>query len=131
MFSGKSTTAKGEQAHANAAPGTEMQQDSAQQPLSIGAVNDPMEQEADLMADGIMRMPESPVIQRRCACCEEDRPLQRKSLSAGIAPFIQTKANEGAATASDAVTTQINDTRGGGNSLPGPTKTFMESRFGS
>ena len=55
--------------------------------LSFGAVDDPLEAEADRAADQVMRMPASEVaaaaapaaVQRRCAACDEDegtlRPL--------------------------------------------------------
>lgn len=50
--------------------------------LSIGAVNDPLEAEADAMAERVMRMPDVPVVQRKCAECEkEDKNLQRKPLA--------------------------------------------------
>jgi hypothetical protein len=53
--------------------------------LSIGAVNDPLEYEADAMADKVMSMQEVPVvassgaggIQRKCAGCEEKRIIHR------------------------------------------------------
>lgn len=99
--------------------------------LSVGAVNDPLEEEADAMADKVMRMPEAPFIQRKCAHCkEEEQQIQRKPLSASITPFIQTKsANSG--TASDSLTNQINTTKGSGNTIDAATKSFMESRFGT
>ncbi len=48
--------------------------------LTIGAVNDPLEHEADAMAERVMRMPDPatvssaspPRISRKCAACEED-----------------------------------------------------------
>jgi Domain of unknown function (DUF4157) len=104
---------------------------SIQRKLSIGAVDDPLESEADAMADKVMRMPETPFVQRKCAHCEEEEKVQRKSLSADITPFIQTKGGDGSGTASDTVTQQINATRGSGNSMDRPTQSFMESRFGT
>ena len=83
------------------------------------------------MADRVMRMPDTPLVQRKCAGCEEEKEkLQRKPLAASITPFIQTKGAEDG-TASDAVTSQINATKGSGNDLDGNTKSFMESRFGA
>jgi Domain of unknown function (DUF4157)/Annexin len=99
--------------------------------LEIGSVKDPLEAEADAMADRVMRMPDTPLVQRKCAGCEEEKEkLQRKPLAASITPFIQTKGAEDG-TASDAVTSQINATKGSGNDLDGNTKSFMESRFGA
>src|SRR5437899_1504796 len=40
--------------------------------LSVGAANDPLEHEADAMADKVMRMPETSFIQRKCACADRD-----------------------------------------------------------
>jgi outer membrane protein OmpA-like peptidoglycan-associated protein len=60
---------------------------SVQRKLSIGAVDDPLENEADAMADKVMRMPEQPFVQRKCATCDEEE-IQRKPASS-ITPFIQ------------------------------------------
>ena len=94
--------------------------------LSIGAVDDPLEHEADAMADTVMRMPEPNFIQRKCAHCEEEE-AQRKPL----ASFIQKKESATSNTTSDATHTQIQATRGGGSAMSGNTKSFMESRFGT
>ncbi|HEY8917509.1 MAG TPA: hypothetical protein VIM87_13780, partial [Chitinophaga sp.] len=53
--------------------------------LNVGAVDDPLEKEADNIADTVMRMPEPSFIQRKCAHCEEEEKVQRKPLT----PFIQ------------------------------------------
>jgi hypothetical protein len=94
--------------------------------LSIGATDDPLEDEADAMADKVMRMPEPNFIQRKCAHCEEEEKVQRKSLI----PFIQKKEN-GNSTASNVISSQIRSTKGSGNRMTGTTKSFMESRFGA
>jgi hypothetical protein len=101
-----------------------------QRKLSIGSVDDPLEQEADTMADTIMRMPEQPFVQRKCAHCDEEEKVQRKPLAASITPFIQTKGADGG-TASDTVTQQINTTSGSGGRMDGHTQSFMQSRFGT
>jgi LysM repeat protein len=101
-----------------------------QRKLSIGSADDPLEQEADVIADTIMRMPQSPFVQRKCAQCEEEEKLQMKPLASSITPFIQTKGADGG-TASDAVTQKINATRGSGSNMDRPTQSFMESRFGT
>ena len=93
--------------------------------LSIGAVDDPMEYEADAMADTVMRMPEPNLIQRKCTHCAEEE-VQRKPL----ASFVQRKEKEDGNTISDATHNQVEATRGGGSAMPANTKTFMESRFG-
>ena len=40
--------------------------------LSVGAVDDPLEYEADAVADKVMRMPNQSFIQRKCTSCEEE-----------------------------------------------------------
>ncbi len=99
-----------------------------QRKLSIGSPDDPLEHEADAIADRVMRMPESSFIQRKCAECEEEEKLQRKPLASSVTPFIQAKES---VTASDSVSQKINSTRGGGSSMDSGTKSFMESRFGT
>ena len=105
--------------------------------LTVGAPDDPLEHEADAMADTVMRMPNvsdtfsgSSFLQRKCAACEEEEKAQRKPLSASITPFIQTKTN-GEGTTSASLSSKINSSRGSGSSMDNGTKTFMESRFGS
>ena len=100
---------------------------SVQLRLAVGAVDDPMEREADDMADQVMRMPEPTFIQRKCAHCEEEEKAQRKPLTS----FIQKKGNDGGTTASAAVSQQINATRGSGSAMDTPVQRFMESRFGA
>lgn len=94
--------------------------------LSIGSVDDPMEKEADQMADSIMRMPAPQFVQRKCAHCEEEAKLQQKPQSS----FIQTKRDV-QTIASEAITSTIASTKGAGAPLPKTTKSFMESRFGN
>ncbi len=110
-------------------PPTSMHGGWIQAKLEIGAVDDPLEREADAMADKVMRMPlsgaefagiSSPVIQRKCADCEqEDEKLQRKSVS-----------NNGGGFASPQLSSQITSTRGGGLGLDTQTRGFMENGFG-
>jgi hypothetical protein len=108
--------------------------------LAIGAVNDPLEAEADTMADKVMRMPvpannskqaagSGAGIQRKCDECEEEK-IQRRPLASSITPYIQAKGGEGG-TASTVVTNQINATKGSGSSMDTSTQSFMESRFGT
>ena len=101
-----------------------------QRKLSIGTVDDPLEYEADAMADQVMRMPESNFIQRKCARCEEGEQVQRKPLAASITPFIQKKGADGG-TAIEGVTNKINSTKGSGSGMDSNTQNFMQSRFGT
>jgi len=99
-----------------------------QRKLLVGAADDPLEAEADAMADKVMRMPETSFIQRKCAHCEEEeRSIQRRPM----ASFIQKKGSESGHVADDEVSNAIQSTRGGGNALPEGTRDFMESRFGT
>jgi len=95
--------------------------------LSIGSPEDPLEDEADAIADKVMRMPEQSFVQRKCAHCEEEEKAQRKPL----APFIQKKSATSNHIASDTISSQIHATKGKGSSIPETTKSFMESRFGT
>ncbi len=98
--------------------------------LSIGAANDPMEHEADAMADKVMRMPETSFIQR-CSCgAYDDDHVQLKPLASQVTPFIQAKS-DGASTVNDTVSTRIKSSMNGGSQMQGDTKSFMESRFGT
>jgi hypothetical protein len=74
--------------------------------LSVGAVSDPLEDEADAMADKVMRMPERNFIQRKCAQCEEEERAQRKPLI----PFIQRKEFKSTGRTNEDTPTLINDT---------------------
>jgi Domain of unknown function (DUF4157) len=104
-----------------------LQKTSIQFKLAIGTPDDPLENEADSIADTIMRMPEQNFIQRKCAHCEEEEKLQRKPL----ASFIQRKESSSGTVASDAVSNLINASKGNGNSMDSHTQTFMQSRFGA
>ncbi|MDN3581246.1 eCIS core domain-containing protein [Mucilaginibacter flavus] len=57
--------------------------------LSVGAPNDPFEQEADDMADKVMRMPESRNVQRNPANDVDDNKVSLKPLAGQVTPFLQ------------------------------------------
>ncbi len=94
--------------------------------LTVGAVNDPLEREADAAADRVMRMADAnvalaapPMLNRKCAACEdEELGLQRKASgrdsSGGVAPPIV-----------DAVLASP------GRALDPATRDFMGTRFGA
>jgi outer membrane protein OmpA-like peptidoglycan-associated protein len=104
--------------------------------LAISQPGDPDEEEADRVADQVMRMAKpTPIssspgtIQRKCAACEaggatcpkceEEEKLQRKE-KPGHAP--QT---------TPAIHSQIAALRGGGQPLPPSVRAFFEPRFGA
>jgi len=125
-----------ETAPSNQATDTEVERNDRlpiQLKLSVGAANDPLEHEADAMADKVMRMPEKPFVQRKASasCCDyDDEHIHLKPLSRQVSPFIQTKAENGGAV-SPAVAEGISATQGGGSAMNSSTKSFMESRFGN
>jgi hypothetical protein len=104
--------------------------------LNIGAADDPLEQEADRVADTIMRMsiPGTPMlsgtvpgIQRKCAACAQEEELQRKP----FAGTIRRKGEGSGQTAPPAITSRIHATRGSGGRMDSATQLFMGSRFGT
>ncbi|MGH8563234.1 MAG: eCIS core domain-containing protein [Gammaproteobacteria bacterium] len=114
--------------------------------LKIGEQNDKFEQEADRVAEQVMRMPDSEMAQisgtgeavkRKCAACAsgkslcpkcapEEEQLHRKPLlprtktSAGQAPQLTSQ-----------LSAQISALRGSGRPLPPSARAFFEPRFGA
>src|SRR5689334_7783739 len=93
--------------------------------LSVSSPDDPYEQEADRVADQVMRMPAStphvashaaPVVQRVCSKCEEEE-LQRSEES-GAVPTIDAPLES-----------SISALAGRGDPLPHSVRSFMEPRF--
>ncbi|MEO0626195.1 MAG: DUF4157 domain-containing protein [Bacteroidota bacterium] len=100
--------------------------------LTVNAPNDKYEQEADAMADRVMRMPAQeeeqmqmkPLaegIQRKCTHCEEE--AQRKPL--------MRKAGGGGMEAPKGLSAQLNNSKGGGVPLPKQTLQRMNRGFGT
>lgn len=67
------------------------QRSTIQAKLTVGAANDQYEDEADRVAQQVMRMPESPQVQREMAP-EDEEALQTKPLAATITPLVQREA---------------------------------------
>lgn len=96
--------------------------------LTVGQAGDQYEQEADAVADKVMRMPEENFIQKKCAHCEEEeKQVQRKPIVNGI---VQAKG-DGNVVAGDTVSSKINSSRGNGSTMDSNTQSFMSSRFGT
>ncbi len=128
MFSAKSTFNKaGSNAKPAASSGKEV---SIQRQLTVGKEDDPMEKEADVVADKVMRMPEQNFIQRKCAECEKEEMLHRKSLNETITPFIQTKSDS-APVVTNNTAQSIESSQGQGSPMDGHTNSYMSSRFGT
>jgi hypothetical protein len=97
-----------------------------QRKLVVGHVNDPLEHEADRVADTVLGMPVDgvkvsaapPQISRKCAACDEDEDLQKKS--AGTA---ESSVGE----APDLVREVL---RSPGHPLDAATRAYFEPRFG-
>ncbi|SHJ78903.1 eCIS core domain-containing protein [Pseudozobellia thermophila] len=71
------------------------QKKAVQCKLAIGQPNDRYEQEADAVADQVMKMPATqiPPVQRKCKACEEEE-VQMKPLSQTITPVLQKQEEE-------------------------------------
>ncbi|NEU77633.1 DUF4157 domain-containing protein [Nostoc sp. UIC 10630] len=104
--------------------------------LTVGEPGDKYEQEADWMANQVMRMvvPDKvnaqsvqsvqDSLQRKCAACEqEEDKVQTK-------PSIQT-ATDGGLQAGSNIESRLNSSKGGGSPLPDEVRSFMEPRFGA
>ncbi|MEA5601283.1 eCIS core domain-containing protein [Nostoc sp. UHCC 0252] len=98
--------------------------------LTVSQPGDQYEQEADSVANQIMRMarPEpkinfggmnsQDIMQRKCAACEEEE--------------VQTKpANDGSVHSEANIESQLNSSKGGGSPLSAEVRDFMEPRFSS
>jgi len=99
-----------------------------QRKLTIGSVDDPLEHEADSIAEKVMRSSDNeltfsrapPRISRACAHCEREEEQER---------LLQRSPEPG-----EAVTETLSrslGTAGGGRALPPATRLFMERRFGA
>ena len=117
--------------------------------LAIGAPDDPLENEADAMADKIMRMPEQNFIQRKCADCQEEEKVQTKPMETFIqrkcddcekedekinrkplSSFVQKKGTGNGTVASESISDQIQSGKGNGSAMDDNTMSFMQNRFG-
>ena len=106
--------------------------------LEINEPGDEFEQEADEVADQVMKMSGSEEedtsdiqlskdsgqdIQLKCAECEEEESIQKK-------PLVQ-RSGEGPATVSQEFTTQLNTTKGNGKPLNPKTSQELGSKMGT
>lgn len=121
--------------------------------LTIGAPNDPYEQEADRMADRVMSMPNTLTqqpIQRNAALEDE---LQTKPLATSITPLVQReilseaevqakyeayeqggqvqRSPNGTVQAQPDLEGRLNVSKTGGSPLSNEVRSFMEPRFGA
>ena len=122
-----------------------LSEQTLQPKLKISQPNDKYEQEADRVADEVMRMPE-PKLQSQSEPEEEEETLQTKPVADQITPLVQrqeesneeegeilqskSKSNETVA-ATPSLESQINSLKGGGQPLDPPVRSFFEPRFGA
>ena len=111
--------------------------------LRIGQPGDVYEQEADRVADEVMRMSE-PEVQRQVEPEEEEEILQTKQLVDQITPLVQRQVEEeeeeemlqaknredATSEVSHGLESQINAIKGGGQPLAESERAFFEPRFG-
>ncbi len=111
--------------------------------LTVGEPNDKYEQEADRVADEVMRMPE-PQVQRQSEEDEEEEMIQTKPVGEQITPLvqrqvepeeeeeetIQTKSEGQTPQVTSSLESRINALQGGGQPLSKETRGFFEPRFG-
>ena len=105
---------------------------TAQAKLLVSRPGDPWEQEADSIADRVMRMM-TPTVQRTCAgpglCdCPECRKRQEEQKAYRKASEDSVAEDEIAEDAAPLVCEAVG--RGGGQPLDGPARAFLEPRFG-
>ena len=97
--------------------------------LVVGPASDPLEREADRVAEQVMRMPDAspdigsapPRISRACAACEAEEADEQT---------LRPKAAPGHETSGDAPALVEETLRGTGRPLDPATRSFFEGRFG-
>ena len=88
--------------------------------LVVGPVNDSYEQEADRVADHVMRMPDTEIaIQRLCTGCEEEEKSIQGKRDGGPTGEVSAKQ-----------TSEIESIKSGGEPLRPASRDFFEQRFG-
>ena len=93
--------------------------------LAISQPGDPYEQEADRVADQVMRMP-VPTVQRQCAVCATDGPL----CSACEEGSLQVSRKAEGESAGDVPSSVHSALSSPGQPLAASTRAFFEPRFG-
>ncbi len=117
---------------------------SIQPKLTVGPVGDKYEQEADQVAENVLRMPEpgrrgvteqgskGAEEQLQHAQTKDAGETQKKPLADGITPGVQLQPkSDGSFAPGSDFESQLSSRRGGGNPLPAATRGDMEGRFGA
>jgi hypothetical protein len=106
--------------------GAPLPRGTIQSKLAVGRVDDPLEQEADRIADQVMRMPE-PRLQRVCTCGGKCPECQKKQSGPGPSQIGRQAEHDAKTVAPSAVHELLSSS---GQSLDTATRSFMETRFG-
>ena len=114
--------------------GNQAQLRRLQAKLKVGSVNDPLEHEADRVADQVMRMTvpaamtsAPPQISRKCAACE--REVNRKCAAFADEEKLQKKEAGTQAPISEAPASVHEALRSPGQPLDAATRAYFEPRF--
>jgi hypothetical protein len=119
-----------------------LSQTAIQRKLVVNEPGDQYEQEADRVAEQVMRMPDPEVpqakarlhaallVQRKCAQCEEEEKLQRKCAKCEEEEKLQRKETLGSSEPGVAPAIVHEVLNSGGKALDSRARTFFESRFG-
>jgi hypothetical protein len=117
--------------------GNQAVQRRIQTKLAVGAANDQYEQEADRVAEQVMRMPTSPSMGTGQAPVQRHSPEAgelgtTKPLAATVTRLVQCAASAPLGSSESAPDFEARlSTGGGGSPLPGSTRAFMEPRLGA
>jgi hypothetical protein len=106
--------------------------------LQVGSVDDPLEREADRVADHVMRMPEAKsapssgafALQRKCDCCGTCDKCKEKDKHEEHVQVRMKAAGPGTAGGIEAPAIIHEVVRSPGQPLDAATRAFMERRFG-
>ncbi|AXT53609.1 DUF4157 domain-containing protein [Aquimarina sp. BL5] len=100
--------------------------------LTIGKPNDQYEQEADRVADQVMKMPvnQNASIERKYDKCKEEE-LQMKPLAVSISSIIQKQANDSGVVAPSNISQSLAKSKGGGQNMDESTQSFMNKGIGA
>src|SRR6185436_5967825 len=95
--------------------------------LSVGKTDDPLESEADTVADKVMQTSGQNVIPRKWSHCEKENKVQKNPVTS----FIQWEKSNRNSVVDEPVHHKIDNSKGRENSIDAVTRSFMEDRFGT
>ena len=98
--------------------------------LTVNQPGDVYEQEADRVADQVMRMPANAAVQRRCSACAQEERVQRKCAHCEDEEKQEIHRKESGAGTESAPPIVDDVLRSPGQPLGAAARAFMEPRFG-